>query len=138
MCKAKKWPGILNLALDRIIEFQELPNEVFFAYEGIDFDRYYSDLIGVTKSERDRAQKVVLEFTNEHAPYVMTKPLHQSQVVLNQNEKTTTFRIDVVLNYELEREILGFGECVRVLSPRLLISKIKGRLEQNFKQYETN
>lgn len=137
ICKAKKRPGILNLALDRIVEFQELPNEVFLAYDGIDFDRYYSDLIGVTKSERDRAQKVVLEFTNDHAPYVMTKPLHQSQILLSQNEKTTIFRIDVVLNYELEREILGFGECVKVLSPRLLISKLKRRLAQTYQQYET-
>lgn len=107
ICKAKKRPGILNLALDRIIEFQELPNETFVAYQGVDFDRYYEDLIGVTKNERDRAQKVILEFTNDHAPYVLTKPMHQSQVVLSKNEKTTTFRIDVVLNYELEREILG-------------------------------
>jgi len=51
----------------------------------------------------------VLEITNDHAPYVLTKPLHSSQVVLSKNDKTTTFRIDVVLNYELEREILGFG-----------------------------
>lgn len=137
ICKAKKRPGILNLALDRIVEFQELPNEEFVSYQGVDFDRYYEDLIGVTKSERDRAQKVILEFSNDHAPYVLTKPMHQSQVVLSKNEKTTTFRIDVVLNYELEREILGFGECVKVLSPRLLISKIKRRLAQTYKQYES-
>lgn len=63
--------------------------------------------------------------------------MHQSQVVLSKNEKTTTFRIDVVLNYELEREILGFGECVKVLSPRLLISKIKRRLAQTHQQYNS-
>lgn len=137
ICKAKKRPGILNLALDRIVEFQELPNEEFLAYEGVDFDRYYDDLIGVTKNQRDRAQKVILEFTNDHAPYVITKPLHTSQVILNKNDKTTVFRIDVVLNYELEREILGFGECVRVRSPKLLIWKIKKRLQQTYEQYET-
>ena len=113
-----------------------MPNEEFLAYEGVDFDRYYDDLIGVTKSERDRAQKVILEFTNDHAPYVITKPLHTSQVILNKNDKTTVFRIDVVLNYELEREILGFGECVRVRSPKLLIWKIKKRLQQTYEQYE--
>lgn len=136
ICKAKKRPGILNLALDRIVEFQELPNEEFVSYQGVDFDRYYDDLIGVTKNERDRAQKVILEFTNDHAPYVLTKPLHSSQVTLTKNDKTTVFRIDVVLNYELEREILGFGECVKVLSPRLLISKIKRRLAQTYQQYD--
>ncbi|WP_343523515.1 WYL domain-containing protein [Pedobacter sp.] len=137
ICKAKKRPGILNLALDRIVEFQELPNETFIAYEGVDFDRYYDDLIGVTKNHKDRAHKVILEFTNDHAPYVITKPLHTSQTILSKNEKTTIFRIDVVLNYELEREILGFGECVRVRSPKLLIWKIKKRLQQTYEQYET-
>lgn len=69
----------------------------------VNFDGYYADLIGVTKNERDRAQKVILECTNEHAPYVITKPLHSSQTILSKTEKTTTFRIDVVLNYEFER-----------------------------------
>ncbi|MFD2285651.1 WYL domain-containing protein [Pedobacter petrophilus] len=135
ICKAKKRNGILNLALDRIEAFQELPNEEFISYQGVDFEWYYDDLIGVTKSERDRAHKVILEFNNENAPYVVTKPLHSSQVLVSKNDKTTIFRIDVVLNYELEREILGFGECVKVLEPRLLISKIKRRLEQVYHKY---
>ncbi|RYG00577.1 MAG: WYL domain-containing protein [Chitinophagaceae bacterium] len=136
IAKAKKGTILLTLALDRIVEFQELPNEEFVTYKGVEFDRYFSDVLGVTKSEKDRAQKVVLEFENVHAPYVITKPLHDSQVILSKNEKTTTFRIDVVLNYELEREILGFGECVKVLAPRLLASKIKKRLANASSQYE--
>lgn len=136
IAKAKRGTILLTLALDRIVEFQELPNEEFKPYQGVDFDRYFSDTIGVTKSEKDRAQKVILEFDNYHAPYVITKPLHDSQVILTKNEKTTTFRIDVVLNYELEREILGFGECVKVLAPRLLVHKIKKRLSSADGQYE--
>jgi predicted DNA-binding transcriptional regulator YafY len=125
------------LALDRIVEFQELPNEPFIAHDGVDFDRYFSDLLGVTKSEKDRAQKVILEFENYHAPYVVTKPIHASQVVLGKNEKTTFFRIDVVLNYELEREILGFGECVKVHAPRLLVRNIGKRLAKASQKYQS-
>jgi predicted DNA-binding transcriptional regulator YafY len=136
IAKAKKKNGLLTLALDRIIEFQELPNEEFITYQGIDFDRYFDDLLGVTKSENDRAQKVILEFDNAHAPYVITKPIHQSQTIISKNEKGTVFRIDVVLNFELEREILGFGESVKVLSPRLLVNKIKRRLAMASSQYE--
>lgn len=135
--KAKKGGMILNLALDRIIEFQELPQEPFISYEGIDFDRYYSDLIGVTKSSNDRPQKVILEFDNRHSPYVVTKPLHHSQILIAEKEKTTIFRIDVVLNFELEREILGFGESVKVLGPRILAARIKKRLQQAHGLYET-
>ena len=137
IAKAKKGKVLLTLALDRIVEFQELPNEPFVAYDGVNFERYYDDLIGVTKSEKDRAQKVILEFENYHAPYIITKPIHQSQVVLGTNDKSTFVRIDVVLNYELEREILGFGECVKVHAPRLLVHNIKKRLTKAYTQYES-
>jgi hypothetical protein len=127
--KAKKGGMLLNLALDRIIEFQELPNEPFVAHDGIDFERYYSDLIGVTKSSNDRPHKVLLEFDAGNVPYVITKPLHHTQQLVAEKEKTSIFRIDVILNYELEREILGFGECVKVLAPRALAQRIKRRLK---------
>jgi hypothetical protein len=138
IARTKKSRELLTLALDRIVEFQELPNEDFQDYQGIDFDRYYSDLIGVTKNHNDRAQKVILEFENYHAPYVITKPIHQSQKLLSQNEKTSFFRINVILNYELEREILGFGECVKVHAPRLLVAAIRKRLSKAIEKYKTD
>jgi predicted DNA-binding transcriptional regulator YafY len=98
-------------------------------YEGVDFERYFSDLIGVTKCEKDRANKVVLFVDKRTAPYVITKPLHHSQQVLKEDESGIIIRIDVVLNFELEREILGFGECMKVLAPRNLASRIRKRLE---------
>lgn len=135
ICKPKKSTILVTLALDRIIEFQELPNEKFVPYNGVDFDVYYSDLLGVTKSEKDRANKVVLEIDRKNAPYVLTKPLHHSQVVLKETETSIIIRIDVVPNFELEREILGFGECMKVLAPRFLQGRIKKRAEKMALQY---
>ncbi|MNL31859.1 hypothetical protein D3C87_1536730 [compost metagenome] len=105
-------------------------------YTGVDFDRYFDDLLGVTKSEKDRGQKVILKVDKLTAPYVLTKPLHHSQQLLSEDGEGVVIRIDVVLNFELEREILGFGECMKVLSPRLLASRIKKRLVQSAAQYE--
>ncbi len=136
LAKCKKTPQLLTLALDRISEFQELPDERFISYDGIDFDRYFSDLLGVTKSPTDRAHKVILQFDCANAPYVLTKPLHHSQQVLKEDEEGTIVRIDVVLNLELEREILGFGECVKVLSPRNLAGRIRKRLAAAAARYE--
>lgn len=135
--KAKKGGLLLNLALDRIIEFQELPNEPFVIHDGVDFERYYSDLIGVTKSANDRPHKVILEFDHRTSPYVITKPLHHTQQLITQKDKSSIFRIDVILNFELEREILGFGECVKVLGPRILADRIKRRLQQANALYAT-
>jgi len=133
--QAKTREPLLTMALDRIIEFQELTKERFIEHNGIDFDRYFDDLIGVTKTEKDRANKVVLFIDKYNAPYVLTKPIHHSQKLIKEDENGITIRIDVVLNYELEREILGFGECVKVLAPRLLAAKIRHRLQKAIQGY---
>ncbi|HEY4288159.1 MAG TPA: WYL domain-containing protein [Puia sp.] len=127
--RAPKGKILLTMALDRIVGFREMPEEKFVEHEGIDFDRYFEDVLGVTKSEKDRAYKVVLQINKDHAPYVMTKPIHQSQQILKEDESGIIIQIDVVLNFELERELIGFGETIKVLAPRMLKSRIHRRLQ---------
>jgi predicted DNA-binding transcriptional regulator YafY len=127
--KAKDNQTIMTLALDRMIGFQEQPQEAFLEERNIDFDTYYNDLIGVTKTKADRPSLVVLQINKPNAPYILTKPLHYSQAVLKEDEHGIIISLKVILNFELEREILGFGEVMKVLSPRILANKIKKRLE---------
>ncbi|RYY60759.1 MAG: WYL domain-containing protein [Chitinophagaceae bacterium] len=134
--RMKKNDTLFTLALDRIVEFQELVKERFLDYGGIDFDRYYDDLLGVTKSPKDRARRVILFVEKQNAPYVLTKPIHPSQQLLKQDETGIIVRLDVVLNFELEREILGFGECMRVLAPKFLVEKIHRRISKMDRTYE--
>ncbi|OQP58666.1 helix-turn-helix transcriptional regulator [Niastella populi] len=134
--RAKKKHLLMTLALDRIIEFQELIKEPFIDDDKIDFDHYFNDLIGVTKNEHEKAQRVVLYIDNYNAPYVLTKPLHHSQQLLKEEEKGIIIRIDVVVNFELEREILGFGECMKVLAPKALAAKIARRLGKASEGYK--
>jgi hypothetical protein len=132
----KKGKLLSTMALDRIVEFQELTKEPFIDHEGMDFDHYFDDLIGVTKTEKDRANKVVLFVDKYNAPYVLTKPIHHSQKILKEDETGIIIRIDVVLNFELEREILGFGECIKVLAPQTLATKMRQRLKKAMQHYE--
>jgi predicted DNA-binding transcriptional regulator YafY len=136
--KPKKGTQLMTLALDRIISFQELVKEKFVDYEGVDLTRYFDDLLGVTKTEKDRAHKVVLSIDGRNAPYVLTKPIHHSQVVLKETADGIIIQINVVLNFELERELLGFGECMKVLSPRILANKIQKRLAMAAGRYITD
>lgn len=129
IARAKNSSSLLTMALDRIVEFQELMFEPYEEYTGVDFDRYYSDLIGVSKSEKDRPHKVILQINRQHAPYVLAKPVHHSQQLLKEDVDGIIIRIDVVLNFELEQEILGLGENIKVLAPRLLQKQIKQRLK---------
>jgi len=136
IARAKKKRLLMTMALDRIIEFQELSKEPFDDHDGIDFDSYFDNLIGVTKNESDKANKVVLFIDKYNAPYVLTKPIHHTQQLLKEVENGIIIRIDVVLNFELEREILGFGECMKVLAPRILKSRIHKRLNMAIQKYE--
>lgn len=135
--KQKNGSTLITLALDRIEEIDEMAKSGFQPYEGHPLESYYNDVIGVTKSEKDRGRKVLLQIDSSNAPYVETKPLHTSQQILKKNEDgSIIIRIDVVLNYELEREILGFGQCIKILSPRWLQNRIQYRHHKAYSQYQ--
>lgn len=131
-----KGKGLITLALDRIIDFMEMTSKDYQPYTGIDFERYFADVLGVTTAPTIRANKVILWVEKRHAPYVLTKPIHPSQELLKEDETGILIRIDVVLNFELEREILGFGEAVKVLAPAHLQKIIKKRLMRMNMLYE--
>lgn len=139
ICKAKKSTVLVTLALDRIVDIAEMAKSEFVPYDGIDFDRYYADTIGVTKSEKDRAKRVVLKVDSGNAPYVLTKPIHNSQQLIETDvHGHILIRLDVVLNLELEREILGFGDSIEVLTPKILKDRIKYKAYRMFKKYRPN
>jgi len=128
IAKQKDFKYLMTLALDRIVKFDEALEEKFIEHDGVDFDVYFNDLLGVSKNEKDIPHKVLLWIDKAHAPYVLTKPLHRSQTIIKELGDGIIFRIEVILNFELEREILGFGEFVKVLSPRILASRVNKRL----------
>ena len=136
ICKPKSQNHLITLALDRFEYFEILENEYFVSFESVDFDTYFDDVIGVTKTLRDVSQKVIFVIDKNNAPYVKTKPFHPSQEIINEDENGTTFSIQVVLNFELEREILGFGENIKVLSPRILVKKVQKRIENSILMYQ--
>lgn len=133
--KAKNGKEILNLALDRIIDFQVLENEKFIDVTDINFDEYYDDLIGVTKNTGSKPYKIVFEIDKQNAPYIITKPLHSSQKLIKESEETMTFSIQVIINFELERELMGFGENIKIITPQFLVSKFKKKIELMKKLY---
>jgi len=120
---------ILTLALDRIQQV-EVSNKAKYVEAGLTAADYYKDVIGVTVIENSRAQNIKLFFTNLHAPYVETKPLHHSQTVAERRNDGVVFNIKVLMNYELEKEILGFGDGVEVISPDHLRRRIAKRIQQ--------
>ncbi|ASW74298.1 transcriptional regulator [Chryseobacterium piperi] len=124
-----------NLALDRM-EHISVEEKITYIDKEFDSDRYFGEVIGVTVSDGQRPQNVVFKMNPKHAPYVKTKPFHHSQVVIDEDENGTTFKICVQLNFELERMILGLGEFITVLKPERLKRRIRASLKEAFQNYQ--
>ncbi|MCF8370801.1 MAG: WYL domain-containing protein [Bacteroidales bacterium] len=132
--KKKDATNLITLALDRIVEIDAQPDEEFNLKEVVDAATYYKDVIGVTVNS-GKAVNVHLWIDAENAPYVLTKPLHHSQQIIRETNEGTEIVIKVIPNFELEREILGFGENMKVLAPQTLQARIAKRLQQASLQY---
>jgi predicted DNA-binding transcriptional regulator YafY len=126
---------ILTLALDRIQQVNEDAVTLYTDSNGLTPDVFYKNVIGVTVSYNTRPSNIRILVNNATAPYVETKPLHHSQQVVERNERGIVISLKVQLNFELEKEILGFGESMVVLQPNQLRKRLFKKLEQSFHLY---
>ena len=126
---------ILTLALDRINEIEVNNEQKFLEDTGFNPEQFYKDIIGVTVN-CNRPTNIHLFVDRQNAPYVLTKPLHHSQQLVSESENGIEIVIKVIPNFELEREILGFGENIKVISPLKLKSRIHQRLTNATKSYK--
>ncbi len=125
---------LLNLALDRILQIQERP-DISMKKAPKEIEDFYEDVIGVSKTIGQKPATVVLKVSRAHIPYLITKPLHHSQRVLKEEKDGTLISIVVVLNFELERELLGLGEHITVVAPRILGRTLQRRISEMGKLY---
>lgn len=133
--KAKN-EDIMNLALDRIVDVKA-SEKVYKRLKNFDPSAHFKDAIGVTVSPSLTPVEVRLFVYNHFAPYVITKPIHHSQKVVRKEYNGVEISLWVQHNFELEKDILAFGEGVRVIAPQKLKRRIKERIAAGIDQYET-
>jgi predicted DNA-binding transcriptional regulator YafY len=134
--KRERYEKISPLALDRILRLRIAEDMVFVENTMFDEQDYFKDIIGVTRHEKLQVEKIVFKVVKLNAQYVVTKPFHGSQQVVQEQEDGTVFSIDVIPNFELERELLGFGELLEVIEPESMRTKIYMRVEEMQKLYK--
>lgn len=124
------------LALDRIIQIKK-SEQAFLPANQEEVLSYFQPIIGVTVLQNQDPERVILFVDKQSAPYVLTKPLHESQQLIEALANGIIIAIQVMHNYELEREILGFGDSIQVLEPAGLQKRIQRRLQMAYEQYES-
>lgn len=112
----------ITLALDRMSAIETI-DEIKYIDYNIDGDKFYRDVIGATVIN-SRPQRIQFWIEKKHAPYIITKPFHRSQRLIEETEDGVIFNIFVKINFELERMLLGYGDIIEILKPPKLRRRI--------------
>jgi predicted DNA-binding transcriptional regulator YafY len=132
---------ILNFALDRIDDFKPMPH-IDYIEPDEDLESRFDDIVGVTLFKDKPTEEILLWVNEEGFQYVKTKPLHGSQRdVKGEEDKTMRekypalqggrfFRLQCILNYELEQLLMSKMNQLVVLEPATLKDSLINRIKK--------
>lgn len=125
---------ISNYALDRIQNFNVEEDVAYIPNKEVDFEHYFDDVFGVTIPPSDVEKiRVLLQFSKKQYPYIVSKPLHHSQKIVDAENRILA--VEVRPTYEFTQLILSFGFDVQVLEPEPFKQEILANLRRNLQNY---
>ena len=137
---------ILTFPLDRIDDFSISYIQKYISAPK-DFDEYFEDIVGVTYNEDAPLEEIILWVSDKSKDYVLTKPIHGSQILIRGNQENILrtqypkliggcyFKIKCKENYELLRELISLGPELIVIAPTTFVAKIEHRLKTMLNNY---
>lgn len=117
---------LMNLPLDRIFAFREIP-EIPFKECYCDIEERYEDIVGVTYLEHLDLENILFAVSKKKAPYITTKPIHGSQIQLPESKQENFrsiypelkdyvfFEVECIPNNELKELFFSFDKDIVVL-----------------------
>lgn len=125
---------ITIFALDRILSVRK-NTEVAFRETDIDFNHYFDDIVGVTHPDNGVVEQIIIEGDSWAEYYLRTLPIHPLQQLESQGEKGCRVTLSLMVNRELEREILSYGEHLKVIAPEHLRERMRQLLAMLQEEY---
>lgn len=125
---------ITIFALDRILSVRK-NTEVAFRETTIDFNHYFDDIVGVTHPDNGVVEQIVIEGDSWAEYYLRTLPIHPLQQLESLGEKGCRVTLSLMVNRELEREILSYGEHLKVIAPEHLRERMRQLLAMLQEEY---
>ncbi|MDP9957458.1 helix-turn-helix transcriptional regulator [Epilithonimonas hungarica] len=120
--------------LDRISDLV-VSKAGFKLQQRFDLKEHFKNAFGIMNLE-EQPENIIIRSTKEQAEYLKSSPLHHSQKIQRETEKSVYFIYDLYPTYDFIQEILSFGNQVKVMEPKSLINKVKETLEKSIQQYD--
>jgi len=124
---------IRTYALDRIRDLQ-VAEGAEYSLPAFDTEAYFKYAIGIIAPE-GLPPLIKLAVQKTQAQYLITRPWHDSQNIVEENEEEVVFSFRVHPTYEFRSLVLSLGKDGTILEPVSLREEMKQELEQMLKQY---
>ncbi len=126
---------ISTLALDRFIKKPKAIHKAYQSAEGLfDAASHFKNIIGVTRFEDAPVEEIKLVFAIKRAPYIITKPIHETQKPNLLQDGSLEVTLQLSINNELKQLILSFGADVKVIAPESLKIFVREQTEMVLRQ----
>jgi predicted DNA-binding transcriptional regulator YafY len=114
---------LIILALDRIVSLKDsiVPYE-----ENLTFDpeTYFNDFIGVSFPAKFSVQHIRFRVSPFQTQYLLTKPIHASQILIQKTSTHAEFSLDLIPNYELAAELWRLGPDLLSIEPKGILEEV--------------
>ena len=120
-------------ALDRIVDLE--PAGTLYRPGEIDPNTYFQHVIGASVPPNGVVVEIRLRFSHARAPYIVTKPLHPTQLLADETVEGAEFTLHLIPTRELSTLLLSFGADVEVLAPAGLRDYVKQQLQKAHEAY---
>jgi len=120
--------------LDRMSAL-EITSERFPATPQPDVEAMFAHSFGIILPTNEQPQEVIIAFTPLQAKYVKSLPLHHTQKIVSETADELRISINVYPTFDLEKQILSYGEEAKVIQPVMLAERVKERLKKTLERY---
>ena len=143
---------VIHFAVDRILSIKEMEDNKFH-YRKADksIDEILKNVIGVSFDKDAPVEEIIFWVSYKSSDFVVKKPIHETMEevdyysALNKvgkeimakipAKKGIYLKMECIINYELKREMMSFGEELIVLYPNSLRDDIKRALGGMYRNY---
>lgn len=99
---------------------------------------HYKNVFGIYTTDHLPFEEVVLSFTSKGGQYLLTRPLHPSQITLINNDKEIRIKVNLQLTNDFIMELLSQTDKMTIISPQYLKERFQNIYQQAINRMTEN
>jgi len=128
---------VKSFALDRLTNL-DITRRRFQAPNDFNVNEHFKYCFGIISPNGNQPQEILLSFDPHEGKYIKSLPLHESQVVVEDNQEEVLIKLNLVVTHDFLMEILSHGQYVKVIKPDNLVQDVTIAFQNALAQYRND